>query len=134
MKSAQVNTWARRYAVAVGLLDFVTGIALLVAPDVTLAAMGASSPDRSAQVFVRFVGVFVATVGASYLHGAREPGEAFRTMLRLTRLFRLGAGGFTGIAVLAGGLEPAWYVVTATDLACVLVQSWFLQKGAGRDV
>jgi hypothetical protein len=34
--------------------------------------------------------------------------------------------------VALGALGPAWLVVTATDLALAVAQSWFLVKGVGR--
>ncbi|HEY0947161.1 MAG TPA: hypothetical protein VGD81_17900 [Opitutaceae bacterium] len=124
---------ARGLAVAAGGLDFATGLGLVGAPAFTLARMGAPVPGGEALLYVRFVGVFVAAVGASYL-GALALGGArrLRSVFEFTLLFRLGAGTFTGLAVARGLLAPAWLAVTATDFALVGAQSWLLTKGAGR--
>ena len=132
--NASLNTrWAMRYATVVGAMDFLTGIALLIAPALTLDAMGASEPGDAAVIFVRFVGVFVGCVGAAYLHGVLSRGSEFWTMLRLTRLFRFAAGAFTGAAVLTRHLEPAWLAVTVTDLGCFAVQTWLLSREASHE-
>lgn len=117
------------FAMIAGGLDFCTGLALVAAPAFTLSVMGVAAPTAEAMIFVRFVGVFVAAVGASYLWASAFGNvAAFRTMLQLTLLFRLGAGVFTGIAVLTSALTTAWLGVTATDLACVVIQAWLLSR------
>jgi hypothetical protein len=134
MNAVTRHSFAVCYATLVGGIDFCTGLALIAVPAFTLDVMGAAVPGTDALVFVRFVGVFVASVGASYLWASLfARAESFRTVLQLTLLFRLGAGTFTGVAVLAAMLGTAWLAVTATDLTCVLVQAWLLMRGVDRE-
>ncbi|MDO8545298.1 MAG: hypothetical protein Q7S40_33065 [Opitutaceae bacterium] len=122
------------FAVIAGFTDFATGIGLVTAPAFTLEQMGAEVPGREALLFVRFVGVFVAAVGSSYLWALANGSMSFlRSVFQLTVFFRVAAGSFTGIAVALHLLSPAWVAVTATDLLFVGVQAWFLAKGLGRD-
>lgn len=125
---------ARVYAALVGAMDFATGLALVSVPAFTLAQMGAAVPGAEALGFVRFVGAFVAVVGASYLVALARGGVSrLRGALEFTLLARAGAGAFTGIAVAAGLFDSAWTIVAATDLACVAVQAWMLAKGIEGD-
>lgn len=133
MTTQSLMRMARLYAAAVGSMDFLTGIGLVITPAVTLRLMGADVPDAAAWAFVRFVGVFVGAVGASYLWAARAAPAALRTTLTVTLFFRTGAGTYAGIAVMTGQLGPAWLAVAATDLACVAAQGWMLSRGVGRD-
>jgi hypothetical protein len=52
-----------------------------------------------------------------------------RGALEFTLVARLAAGGFAGVAVVSGLFDPAWLAVAATDLGCVVVQTWILWKG-----
>lgn len=134
MSALKLLRAARGYAVLVGAMDALTGLALVAAPAVTLGLMGASAPGAEAMEYVRFIGVFVAAVGVGYLWiaVARAP-AAFRAGLWVTLVFRLGAGGYALTAVLRGVFDAGWLVVGATDLGCVAVQAWFLGKGVGRE-
>jgi hypothetical protein len=121
---------ARVYAALAGAMDFATDMALVAAPAFTLAQMGATSPGVEALGYVRFVGVFVAAVGAMYLLALQRRDVArLRTAFEFTLLARAGAGTFTAVAVGTGLLERAWLIVTFTDLACVAAQTVFLAKG-----
>ena len=64
----------RGYAGIVGAMDLATGLGLVAMPAFTLAQMGAAVPGAEALGYVRFSGVFVGAVGASYL-GQREGRE-----------------------------------------------------------
>lgn len=120
----------RIYAALVGAMDTATGVALIAAPAFTLVHMGAKVPGAEALAFVRFVGVFVAAVGSSYLFALAFGGVArLRTVLEITALVRVAAGVFTGVAVATKYFEPAWLAVTATDLTCAALQAWLLLKG-----
>lgn len=134
MSALKLMCVARGYAVCVGAMDALTGLALVAAPVMTLGLMGAGAPGAEAVEYVRFIGVFVAAVGVSYLWlaAARAP-AVFRAGLWVTLFFRLGAGGFALTAVLRGAFDAGWWVVGATDLSCVAVQAWFLGKGVARE-
>jgi hypothetical protein len=123
--------WAAPYALAVGLMDSATGLALFAAPGWTLALMGAVVPEDPALAYVRFCGTFVAAVGATYLLPLRRGGEEpLRAALASTLIVRLAAGTGAAVSVGAGWLDPAWTVVAVTDLACAAVQVWLLRRRA----
>lgn len=134
MNSMTRPRFARRFALLAGALDLGTGLLLLAVPALTLRAMGAAPPPAGAWLYVRLIGVFVAAVGGSYLFGATwQHATALPATLQITLLFRLGAGMFTGTAVALSRLDPAWLIVTATDLSCAAVQVWLLADGRTRD-
>ena len=89
-------------------------------------------PGEEALPYVRFVGAFVAAVGASYLWALHRPEERLRVVLDLTRLFRLASGGYALAGVCAGWLSPVWLVVTLADAFLIAAQTWLLGKGVGR--
>lgn len=120
---------ARIFAALAGGGDLLTGLGLVAAPALTLAAMGVRVPGAEALVFVSFVGAFVGAVGASYLFALWNGApERLRAVFRITVLFRLAAGGYVAAAVAAGRLEWPWLSVTATDFFIAAAQVWFLRR------
>ena len=120
----------RVYAVAVGAMDFGTGLGLLAAPAFTLAQMGAVVPGAEALAYVRFGGAFVTAVGASYLVAVVRGGAArLRGALEFTLLARLAAGSCAAVMVAGGVFDRAWLLVAATDLLCAAAQGWMLRRG-----
>ena len=124
---------ARWLALGAGALDCAMGGSLLAGPAFTLRALGISVPGAEALLFVRFVGVLVAAVGASYLWTWWRPVERLRGGLGATIFFRAATGTYIGAAVLLGALPWAWGQVTLVDFALIAAQAWLLAKGAGRD-
>ncbi len=123
--------WTRWLAGVAGVLDATTGAGLVWLPAWTLQRMGVAPPGAEALEFVRFVGVFVGAVGASYLSAAwRGQDRALRAVIDVTRWFRGGAGLFTGVMVVAGAWSPAWLAVTITDLVLLAGQTVVLGKYA----
>ncbi len=123
--------WSRWLALAAWSLDAATGLGLVLRPAFTLHAMGVPAPGAEALGFVRFVGVFVAAVGGSYLWAlARGGDDRLRAVLEFTLLFRLGAGLFTAAVVAAAHWPAAWLTVSATDFALVVLQSWLLRRSS----
>jgi len=126
---------ARPVALFAGAMDFLTGLGLVFDPVVTLRLMFVPPPADAALVYVRFVGAFVAAVGASYLIALLRGGsERLREVFASTTVFRLAAGLFTGVAVATHQLSPPWLLVTATDLALVVGQQWLLRQQDSHDV
>lgn len=124
------RSWVSLLLLCAGALDFCTGLGLVTAPDLTLRLMLAAPVGPEAEVFLRWVGAFVAAVGASYLLAWRKgTDEAFRGVLSATIPFRLAAGLYSAWALGTGRLSPQWASVPATDLALVALQSWLLRKG-----
>ena len=125
---------SRRFSAVAGGVDFATGLALVIAPSVTLTLMGATSPDADVLGYIRFIGIFVTAVGASYLWAfARGSGRELRTVFLVTLIFRSGVALYVAAAVISAVFEPAWSMVAVTDFACAVAQVWLLVRGVGRD-
>lgn len=122
----------RRVALAAGLMDASTGVALVWAPALVLAGLRVPPVGPEATLFLRWVGVFVGGVGAGYLWALVRGGEErLRDVFELTCLLRALVGGFVTIAVLRGALAAGWTLVAVTDLGLALVQAWLLGREAG---
>lgn len=122
---------------AMGALDGVTGLLLLAEPLATLRLMGVSVLPTE-PVFVRFIGAFVAAVGASYflpwLPANRHPwvpasrpdsGSARARLVAVidtTTLVRLSVGIFVVAAVTSSALTLPWLMVAVADLAIAAAQ------------
>ena len=138
MKPTGLDRVAAFLSLGAGALDTGTGLGLVLAPALVLPLMLVPVPGAEALVYVRFIGTFVGSVGASYLWGLlawRNSGSPalLRAVLRLTILFRLTAGSYVLVAVFGGQLGPAWLSVTATDWTLAAVQAWLLARGALRE-
>ncbi len=120
---------AQLLALAAGSLDFATGLALAFAPAFTLRLMLITDPlGPEAQIYLRFVGAFVAAVGFSYLYAlARGTVADLRAAFVFTIPFRLSAGVFTSIALALHWLPLPWLSVPVTDFALVVLQLYLLR-------
>lgn len=101
-------------SLAVGAMDALTGLLLVLAPGLVLAMLGISAVEGAALVFLRWIGVFVGGVGLSYgmcLRG-REPAE---TVWAFTGVVRLLVCVFVSTQVAAGSLDVRWLVVAVAD-------------------
>ena len=127
-------TWlARRLALLAGALDFGSGLGFVAMPATMLSLMRLPVPGGEALAFVRFVGAFVAAVGACYLWALGRPGERLRVVFGATLWFRLAAGSYVLGAVLLNWLDAGWLTVTAADYGLVVAQLWLLARGAERE-
>jgi hypothetical protein len=122
---------AALYTALAGGMDAVTGPWLVVAPASALAAMGAEPDD---DVFISFVGAFVAAVGWSYLWALwrwwKRGDTAFlRSVWRVTILFRLAAGSFCTVQLVTRELDLGWLSVPVTDFLLAGIQIWLLRAG-----
>lgn len=134
MTLKKLNQTAGWLALGAGLLDFCTGLGLLLAPALMLRLMGMKDIFGDL-VYLRFVGAFVFAVGFSYLWALRRrrlSGDStlLRATLEITIIFRLSAGCFGAWAILQGWLVPAWASVPLTDFALAATQGWLLRQGA----
>jgi len=123
----------RLYCSLVGAVDTVTGLLLLIVPLLTLRMMFVRTMPAE-PLFVRFIGVFVASVGVMYLYPflGRSRGATdarLQVVLETTTIVRGGVATFLLVAVLAGALEPAWSVVLVSDGLLAVVQGWILAQG-----
>ncbi len=122
---------AALYTALAGGMDAVTGPWLVVAPASALAAMGADPED---DVFISFVGAFVAAVGWSYLWALwrwwKRGDVAFlQSVWRVTILFRLAAGSFCAVQLVTRELDLGWLSVPVTDFLLAGIQIWLLRAG-----
>ena len=123
---------ARIYCLAAGACDVATGLLLVAAPRFTLSLMGVADA-LSEPAWMRFIGAFVLGVGSIYLYGiAREPrgGARLTHLMEATALVRAVVAVFTGWAIVAGELSPAWASVCATDAIFATAQVALLRKDA----
>lgn len=128
MTASQTLQRSRLLALLAGLMDFGTGLGMVFLPALTLKLMLVPVPEGEALLYARFVGVFVGSVGFSYLLAlAAGRAEAIRGVLRFTIPFRAGAGTFCLVAVASGVLAPMWLSVTAADYGLVALQTWLLR-------
>ena len=123
----------RGWSVAVGSMDAVTGLLLIVAPRQVLMMLGMAPPSPDALIFLSWIGVFVAAVGLSYAMalGKRERGEA---VWGFTALVRIMVAVFLTFRIFDGTLAPAWAVVGISDGVVGLLQVMILRAGWGRGV
>jgi hypothetical protein len=124
---------ARIVTVLAGAMDLSAGLALVFLPGLALRLMGVAPLTGDGLVFLRFVGAFVAAVGATYLWALRRPAERLRVVLGATLFFRFAAGSYSLFAIATGLLDVAWASVPATDFALVGLQAWLLARGVGRN-
>ena len=111
------------WSMAVGGMDLLTGCLLVAAPAWTLKQMRVPVPGGEALPFLSWMGVFVGMVGASYLLGLwRRSGIALVMVWRLTAWFRAAVAVFVAASVASGRLDPAWWLVAATDAVIAVVQ------------
>jgi len=131
--SAALVRFARGLALGAGVLDVGAGLGLGFAPGLVLGWAGLAAPGAEALVYLRWVGVFAAAVGASYLLALAAGGTArLRAVLEFTLVFRLAVGTFAAAAVVRGWLAPLWAVVAVADFALAGLQGWLLAKGVFR--
>lgn len=119
------SRWCTAYTTAVGLLDVLSGLALVLVPAQTLALAGLE-PEEDL-LFVSFVGAFVAAIGLVYLWAAWSWARwrnvvALRTVWGATAMVRLVIGGFVVTHVVLDSFEPIWLWVGVADLVCAAVQ------------
>ena len=115
------------FAVAVGLCDAATGLALVAAPLWTLRQMGIAAMPAE-PVYLRWIGAFVLAVGLSYLYPFRlRGGGSVRLGERIATVFEI-----TTLARTAGLLELAWLGVPLFDAAVAAAQIVLLRRGGLR--
>ncbi len=138
--TGRVRPIGRLFCLLAGGCDLATGLGLIAAPERVLAWMGIVAVPGAASVYLRFIGTFVAGVGASYLlpllldslragATAARPGR-LPAVIEVTALVRTGVALFVTVAVVTGALAAAWLSVAGTDAALAALQLWLLGRGA----
>lgn len=118
-----------------GVMDATTGLLLVVAPGAVLGWAGVTLPGgESAAILMRWIGVFVGSVGLSYLWAIAPRNETTRArrlpgVWGATTVIRTGVALFCLAAVVTGELDAIWLVVGFTDGALAVMQAWGLRAG-----
>jgi hypothetical protein len=104
---------------------------LLAAPLLVLGGMGVRDAVAGDTIHLRYIGAFVAAVGASYLYPLALPGADRRVpvVLEVTALVRGAVALFVGGAVASGALAPPWLTVAAVDGGLAAFQLWLIGGG-----
>ena len=116
------------WSIAVGSMDAVTGLLLIVAPALVLRLLGIAPPSPDALVFLSWIGVFVTSVGLSYglALGRRSRGE---TVWVFTALVRTLVAVFLTVKIVGGILPEVWGIVAISDGMVAAVQIVILRLG-----
>lgn len=122
-----MKTFCAKWSGAVGSIDAMTGIALLLSPGFVLGALQIEDVPEVSFVFIRWVGIFVGSVGLSYLWAMRGGKEA-EVIWGYTGMVRAFVAVFVTSNILLGNLETAWAGVAATDGFIAVVQFIGLKK------
>jgi hypothetical protein len=111
-----------------GLGDAATGILLVATPALVLRLLGIGTVTD--EVLLRFVGVFVACVGLTYLYPwvLRRRGR-LRPAMEITAGIRLAVAVFLAITVLRGAMDEAWIPVGGYDALVAAAQLALLARG-----
>lgn len=109
------------WSVAVGAMDALTGLLLVVTPAATLQLLNIVPPSADALIFLSWIGVFVGAVGLSYglVLINRRRGS---TVWMFTALVRVLVGVFVVCQIAADNLSLQWVAVALTDLLVAGVQ------------
>ncbi|BCX47060.1 hypothetical protein HAHE_09680 [Haloferula helveola] len=122
-----MRTFCKWWSVGVGAMDAATGILLILWPEWVLGMLGVEGVGVESMVFLRWIGVFVGSVGLSYGLALREQRQG-KTVWQFTGLVRAGVAVFVTTSILRGSLDRAWIGVAATDALVAAVQAWGLRK------
>jgi hypothetical protein len=110
-----------------GLSDTSTGLLLLFAPAFTLRLMGVTESPNPLY-FARYIGVFVLSVGATYLlipavrRGSPDSAIWWRAQWAITAFIRSLVALFVLGQIALGIMESAWIAVVFTDAAFAGIQ------------
>lgn len=124
-RADRVERAVRLYCLAAGACDLTTGLLLVATPFTVLGLMGVAGTAGAGEegVYLRYIGTFVAAVGAAYLYplvlpprgGGRDGADRLPTVLEVTALVRGAVAVFVTAAVTIGTLAAPWLLVAAVD-------------------
>lgn len=111
----------RFWSIAVGAMDACTGMLLICTPSRVLELLQIAPVGNECMLFLRWIGVFVAGVGLSYLFslGRRGQGES---IWYATALIRILVAVFLTTSILTGEMPTPWLTVAVTDALVAVVQ------------
>jgi hypothetical protein len=121
----------RYYTWCAGLLDSATGMGLITIPAFTLQMMG-MDPAAYQLGLIRFIGIFVFSVGSLYLWGlffqSRQGTSSLKSVWLVTIWIRLCVGSILLGMILSHTLSTSWGLVSLTDLSLAAFQIWWLKR------
>lgn len=120
------------WSLGAGVMDAATGLLLVFAPERVLELLGIAVPPAESRVFLSWIGVFVASVGLSYVLALRG-GAAAATVWIFTALVRLAVAAFLVAQIRAGTLPMAWATVALADATVACLQIIGLRLGCWTD-
>ena len=126
--------WLILYQYIAGLCDSIAGLLLIAAPEWTLRLMGLTVIPQPV-AFVRYIGVFVLSVGLSYVWAAvRWPLTShahigWSTQWKITAMIRTLVALFVVWQVASASIEGKWITVALSDSAFAIIQWTGLQQG-----
>lgn len=132
--NSRLRRWLVLYQCIAGLCDTCTGLLLVAAPVWTLGMMSLHVIPQPV-AFVRYIGVFVLSVGLTYLWALlRWPLTAhahigWSTQWKITALTRTLVALFILWQVAVAAIETGWIAVAFTDGAFAICQWIGLRKG-----
>lgn len=121
------------WSVAVGAMDALTGLLLVIAPGFVLQLLRIAPPSPDAMVFLSWIGIFVMSVGLSYGFALGKHRGRGETVWVFTALVRILVAFFLAVRIAGGSLESAWAVVALSDCVVAVVQIVILRKGWWRE-
>lgn len=124
-------TRVRALAWIAGASDLATGLLLLAVPALTLRLMRVPAVAYDSLVWLRWIGVFVAGVGALYFYpwltDATGRAVRLRVVFEVTALVRAAVALFVLAAAMTGVLAPAWLPVALFDGGLAALQAAWLR-------
>ena len=118
----------RLFCVAAGFCDGITGVLLMCVPLWTLHLMGIHTAPTE-PVYVRFIGVFVFSVGSSYFFPVvRGDQGSLCAVFGVTTWIRICVAVFVIWAICGGRLVTPWISVAGVDIVLALLQIWILMR------
>lgn len=120
------------WSLGAGAMDAATGLLLVFAPERVLELLGIAAPAAESRVFLSWIGVFVASVGLSYVLVLRGAAAA-ATVWTFTALVRFAVACFLMLQIRAGNLPLAWATVALADAGVAALQMIGLRLGCWTD-
>lgn len=116
------------WSLAVGAMDALTGLLLILSPALVLRLLGITEPPAETLVFLSWIGAFVAATGLSYGLSWRGVSAA-ETVWAFTAMIRLSVAAFLTVKIASDSLPAGWAMVAAADAAVATVQMVGLKAG-----
>ena len=120
------------YSLGAGGIDSLTGVGLLLMPEITLRVMGVDHSLYQLEL-IRFIGAFVFAVGSLYLWSLFLERSVLWILWWATAWVRVCVSVVTGGMILRGVLGFEWVAVPLTDLSLAVFQVWWLCRYKERE-